>query len=97
MRSTSILSRFLSNFPAGFYITGETDGIIARNVGLGSERASTMATVTQSPIDPGQWEGRLVLRDVGWNDYEAMLDIVGERHIHLNACILPRSARRRGR
>ena len=42
-----------------------------------------MATATQSPIDPGQWEGRLVLHDVGWNDYEAMLDIVGERHIRV--------------
>jgi Uma2 family endonuclease len=42
-----------------------------------------MSTATKSPIDPGQWEGRLVLHDVGWNDYEAMLDIVGERHIRV--------------
>jgi hypothetical protein len=42
-----------------------------------------MATATQSPTDPGQWEGRLVLHDVGWNEYEAMLDIVDERHIRV--------------
>jgi Uma2 family endonuclease len=42
-----------------------------------------MATATQSPADPVQWEGRLVLHDVGWNEYEAMLDIVGDRHIRV--------------
>ncbi len=42
-----------------------------------------MATATQAPIGPAQWEGRLVLHDVGWNDYEAMLEIVGERHIRV--------------
>ena len=42
-----------------------------------------MATVTQSPIDPGHWEGRLVLRNVGWDEYEAMLEIVGDRHIRV--------------
>lgn len=42
-----------------------------------------MATATQSATDPGHWEGRLVLHDVGWNDYEAMLEIVGERHIRV--------------
>ncbi len=42
-----------------------------------------MATVTQPPIDPGHWEGRLVLHDVEWGDYEAMLEIVGDRHIRV--------------
>jgi hypothetical protein len=42
-----------------------------------------MATATQSPIDPRQWEGRLVFHDVGWNEYEVMLDIVSERHIRV--------------
>jgi Uma2 family endonuclease len=42
-----------------------------------------MATVTQTPADAGQWDGRLVFRDVRWNDYEAMLDIVGDRHIRV--------------
>jgi Uma2 family endonuclease len=42
-----------------------------------------MATVTQSPADSGQHGDRLVLHDVGWNDYEAMLEIVGERHIRV--------------
>ena len=42
-----------------------------------------MATVTQSPIDPGHWEGRLVLHNVAWDEYEAMLEIVGDRHIRV--------------
>ena len=82
-RSISILSRFFSNFLAGLVQNRCGEDIIAFNDGSGSERASTMATATQSPIDPGQWEGRLVLHDVGWNDYEAMLEIVGERHIRV--------------
>jgi Uma2 family endonuclease len=42
-----------------------------------------MATTSQPPTDWGQLEGRLLLHDVGWNDYEAMLEIVGERHIRV--------------
>jgi hypothetical protein len=42
-----------------------------------------MATATKSRIDPGRWEGRLVLHDVGWTDYQAMLEFVGERHIRV--------------
>ena len=42
-----------------------------------------MATATQCPTDPGQWEGRLVLHDLGWNEYEAMLEIVGRHHIRV--------------
>lgn len=42
-----------------------------------------MATTTQAhpPLEPA--EARLVLHDVGWDDYEAMLRIVGERHIRV--------------
>jgi Uma2 family endonuclease len=47
------------------------------------ERASTMATITQPPTGWHSTEGRLLLHDVGWNDYEAMLEIVGERHIRV--------------
>jgi Uma2 family endonuclease len=42
-----------------------------------------MATSTQPPPDWQPSEGRLLLRDVGWDDYEAMLEIVGERHIRV--------------
>jgi Uma2 family endonuclease len=42
-----------------------------------------MATTTRPPADLGGFEGRLLLRDAGWNDYEAMLEIVGERHIRV--------------
>ena len=48
-----------------------------------------MATATQSSTDPGQWEGRLILHDVGWNEYEAMLDIVGELHIRVFQLVKP--------
>jgi Uma2 family endonuclease len=43
----------------------------------------TMATTTEAPAESGRFEGRLLLHDVGWNDYEAMLEIVGERHIRV--------------
>jgi Uma2 family endonuclease len=42
-----------------------------------------MATTTHSPADLAGFEGRLLLHNVGWNDYEAMLEIVGERHIRV--------------
>jgi Uma2 family endonuclease len=42
-----------------------------------------MATTTQPPTEWPSTEGRLLLHGVGWNDYEAMLDIVGERHIRV--------------
>ena len=42
-----------------------------------------MATTTQAATDWQSTEGRLLLHDVGWNDYEAMLEIVGERHIRV--------------
>ncbi len=42
-----------------------------------------MATATQPPTEWPSGEGRLLLHDVGWNDYEAMLEIVGERHIRV--------------
>jgi Uma2 family endonuclease len=42
-----------------------------------------MATATHAPADSGRFEGRLLLHDVMWNDYEAMLEIVGERHIRV--------------
>ncbi|MFI5458746.1 MAG: Uma2 family endonuclease [Isosphaerales bacterium] len=42
-----------------------------------------MATTTQAPTDWQPTEGRLVLHDVGWQDYEAMLQIVGERHVRV--------------
>ncbi len=42
-----------------------------------------MATTTQAPTDRQPTEGRLLLRDAGWNDYEAMLQIVGERRIRV--------------
>jgi len=42
-----------------------------------------MATTTQPPTDWPPSEGRLLLHDVCWNDYEAMLDIVGERHVRV--------------
>ena len=42
-----------------------------------------MATTTQPPTELQGFEGRLLCTDVGWNDYEAMLEIVGERHIRV--------------
>jgi Uma2 family endonuclease len=42
-----------------------------------------MATATQSPINPANSDGRLILHGVGWHDYQAMLDIVGGRHIRV--------------
>jgi Uma2 family endonuclease len=42
-----------------------------------------MATTTQPPTDWQPSEGRLLLHDVGWNDYKAMLEIVGERRIRV--------------
>ena len=40
--------------------------------------ATTQASPTQAPP-----EARLVFADVRWEDYEAMLQIVGERHIRV--------------
>src|SRR6266852_9148015 len=40
--------------------------------------ATTQASPTQAPP-----EARLVFADVRWGDYEAMLQIVGERHIRV--------------
>ena len=57
--------------------------MIAYRDDLSSDRASTMATTTHPPADLAGFEGRLLLRDVGWNDYEAMLEIVGERHVRV--------------
>jgi Uma2 family endonuclease len=48
-----------------------------------SRRASAMATVTQSPAATEPPEGRLVLHDVAWGNYEAMLRIVGDRPIRV--------------
>jgi Uma2 family endonuclease len=42
-----------------------------------------MASTTQPPPELQGFDGRLLLRDVGWNDYEAMLEIVGERHVRV--------------
>ena len=42
-----------------------------------------MATTTQARPALEPTEARLVFHDVGWNDYEAMLQIVGERHIRV--------------
>jgi len=42
-----------------------------------------MATTTQARPALEPTEGRLVLHNVGWDDYEAMLQIVGERHIRV--------------
>ena len=47
------------------------------------DRALMMASATHPPADLEGFEGRLLLRDVGWNDYEAMLEIVGERHVRV--------------
>src|ERR1700680_5042692 len=38
-----------------------------------------MATMTQAPPT----EARLLLHDIDWNGYEAMLQIVGERHVRV--------------
>ncbi len=42
-----------------------------------------MATVTEPRTDLGGPEPGLVLHDVGWDDYEAMLQIVGDRRIRV--------------
>jgi Uma2 family endonuclease len=42
-----------------------------------------MASTTQPSPELQGFDGRLLLRDVGWNDYEAMLEIVGERHVRV--------------
>jgi Uma2 family endonuclease len=42
-----------------------------------------MATAAEvsTPLDPP--EGRIIVRDVDWGDYEKMLQVVGDRHIHV--------------
>ena len=42
-----------------------------------------MATTSHPPAGLEGFEGRLLLHDVGWNEYEAMLEIVGERHVRV--------------
>ena len=42
-----------------------------------------MATVPHASPIPSPPEARLVFADVPWNDYEAMLQIVGERRIRV--------------
>jgi Uma2 family endonuclease len=42
-----------------------------------------MATTTHAAAGLEGFEGRLLLRNVGWNDYESMLEIVGERHVRV--------------
>ena len=42
-----------------------------------------MASTIQPTPELQGFDGRLLLRDVGWNDYEAMLEIVGERHVRV--------------
>ncbi len=42
-----------------------------------------MATTAQPQPLMGPFEGRLFLHDVDWEDYEAMLEIIGDRHIRV--------------
>ncbi len=42
-----------------------------------------MATTTEANAVLGPFEGRIVLHGVDWGDYDKMLEIVGERHIHV--------------
>lgn len=46
---------------------------------------STAATPTQNPAPPQnlQGESRIVIRGISWDDYEDILRIVGDRHLHL--------------
>jgi hypothetical protein len=62
------------------YKNAAAPGMIRYRDDLRSDRALTMAITTHPTADLAGFEGRLLLRDVGWNDYEAMLEIVGERH-----------------
>jgi Uma2 family endonuclease len=39
------------------------------------------AAITSTTLDPP--EGRIVMPGVDWSDYEKMLEIVGDRHIHV--------------
>jgi hypothetical protein len=42
-----------------------------------------MATTTHPRTDLNGFEGRVLLHNVGWNNCEAMLEVVGERHVRV--------------
>ena len=42
-----------------------------------------MATVVETPKRTLEGEQRVVLRDVGWEGYEALLAMVGDGHVRL--------------
>src|SRR5271157_1584259 len=65
------------------YKTASASGMIDSREDLSSDRAWTMATTTHPPTDLNGFEGRVLLHNVGWDDYEAMLEIVGERHVRV--------------
>ena len=42
-----------------------------------------MATVVETEIVPGEGERRVVIRNVGWQGYEALLKLVGDQPVRL--------------
>jgi hypothetical protein len=59
--------------------------ILLHERSLGLEGGPKMASTTEAgmTLDFPEGEGRILVHGVDWDDYKKMLQIVGDRHIHV--------------